>query len=77
MLNLNIQMFGGRGASSSTSSGKYSLSYWRSRGTKIGSKAPKGWVKVIKATTSPKGYSWYSNNKSLFGGERKTMLVKD
>lgn len=44
---------------------------------KVANKAPKGWVKLTNATTAPRGYSWYSNNKSMFGGERKTMLVKD
>lgn len=75
-MKLNIQLFGGRGASSSSSRG-YGISYWRKRGTKVGNKVPKGWVKVKNATTAPRGYSWYSNNKSLFSGERKTMLVKN
>lgn len=39
--------------------------------------APRGYVKTNGATTAPKGYSWYSNNKSLFGDERINILVKN
>ena len=39
-------------------------------------KAPKGFIKTSGATTAPKGYEWYSNNKSLFGDERINILVK-
>ena len=40
-------------------------------------KAPRGFAKINNATTAPKGYSWYSNNKSLFGDERINILVKN
>lgn len=73
MIKLDIQLFGGRGASS----GGTNLNSFRKRGIKIGDKVPKGWVKVVNAVTAPKGYTWYSNNKSMFSGERKTMLVKN
>lgn len=36
---------------------------------------PAGYVKITGATTAPNGFEWYSNNKSRFGGERKTILV--
>lgn len=42
---------------------------------KILKSAPAGWVKVSGATTTPIGYDLWSNNKSRFGGERKTALV--
>lgn len=38
---------------------------------------PKDWVKLEGATTAPKGYSWYCNGKSRFGGEFECALVKD
>ena len=38
--------------------------------------APKGFVKTNGATTAPKGYEWYSNNKNLFGDERINILVR-
>ncbi len=38
---------------------------------------PEGWVEMKGAMTAPKGYTWYSNNKSLLSGNRKTVLVKD
>lgn len=38
---------------------------------------PKGWVKLEGATTAPKGYIWYWNGKSRFGGEFECALVKD
>ena len=46
-------------------------------GRKILDHVPPGWVKVDGATTAPKGYSWYSNGKSRFSGERVSALVKD
>ena len=39
--------------------------------------APKGWRKIDGAVTAPKGYTWYSNGKSRFGGEFKQALVKN
>ena len=38
---------------------------------------PDGWKPVENATTAPKGYTWYSNNKSRFSGEREVALVRD
>ena len=40
-------------------------------------KAPKGWKPTEGALTAPKGYTWYSNGKSRFSGERQQILVKD
>lgn len=58
---------------------KYTKEYWTNKGKKIVNEVPKGYVKLEGATTAPKGYSWYSNNKPLFSekNERKTILVKD
>lgn len=36
---------------------------------------PKGWKVIDGATTAPKGYTWISNGKSAFGGNRKIALV--
>lgn len=79
-MKLDIQLFGSRGASSSNginAKSKKALDSFKARGTTILDKAPKGWTKLSNATTSPKGYSWYSNGKSRFGGEYKSALVKD
>lgn len=38
---------------------------------------PAGWSKVERAQTAPNGYTWYSNGKSLFSGERESYLFKD
>lgn len=38
---------------------------------------PPGWKKVKGAETAPKGYSWYTNGKSRFGGEYECALVKE
>lgn len=38
---------------------------------------PKGWVKIKGALTAPNGYTWVSNNKSRFSGERKSALIKN
>lgn len=38
---------------------------------------PDGWRRIDGAMTAPVGYTWYSNGKSRWGGERKTALVKD
>lgn len=37
---------------------------------------PQGWKITRGAQTAPKGYEWIDNNKSRFGGERKTALLK-
>lgn len=44
---------------------------------KVLKRQPKGWTAIKGAMTAPRGYIWVSNNKSLFGGERKTALIKD
>jgi len=38
-------------------------------------KPPKGWKK-INGSTAPRGYEWYNNNKSRFGKDYKSVLVK-
>ena len=38
---------------------------------------PNGWKIIQGAVTAPKGYTWISNNKSHFSGQRKTGLVPD
>ena len=50
-MKLNIQLFGGRGASSSSSRG-YGISYWRKRGKKVANKAPKRMGKTYKRNYS-------------------------
>lgn len=42
------------------------------------SKLPKGWIytNMHGINTAPNGYVWASNNKSRFGTERKSGLVK-
>ncbi len=37
----------------------------------------KNWKRVKGATTQPKEFVWISNGKSRFGGERKSVLVKE
>ena len=113
MMKLNIQLFGGRGASSSntkketyeqyvkrlTSSKVYQeginqrqtlaklsegldsrvqaqLQGFVERGVKVYSEVPKGYIKLEGATTAPRGFEWYFNGKSRFGGEYKSVLVK-
>lgn len=61
---------------SSTSKANGSLESFRARGVEIKDSVPKGYRKVQNATTAPKGYEWYSNNKDMFGGEYKHVLVK-
>lgn len=58
---------------------KYTKEYWENKGKKIVNTPPKGYTKLEGATTAPKGYTWYSNNKSMFEipNKRKTILVKD
>lgn len=38
---------------------------------------PEGWSVNDRAMTAPNGYLFIHNNKSLFGGERKTALMPD
>lgn len=72
---------GGRGAKAEkgvlTAKSKKTLENLRKRGTKIVNEAPKGYTELTGATTAPLGYTWYYNGKSLFSGERKTVLVKN
>lgn len=49
----------------------------RKKGVQFRNTVPKGYTKLENATTAPLGYTWYSNGKSMFSGERKTVLVKD
>ncbi|MDE5722189.1 MAG: hypothetical protein K2I30_05575 [Clostridia bacterium] len=44
---------------------------------KVLKRLPKDWTPIKGALTAPRGYIWVSNNKSLFGGKRKSALVKD
>ena len=37
---------------------------------------PEGWKRVEGALTAPNGYIVVSNNKSRFGGDRETKLIK-
>lgn len=37
---------------------------------------PNGWKVNEGATTAPVGYQWINNGKSLFGGKRKSGLLK-
>ncbi len=55
---------------------KYTVAYHKSRGTEVRNSVPEGYIKLEGATTAPKGYEWYSNGKSRFGGEYKSILVK-
>lgn len=45
--------------------------------TKTVDTVPEGWIKTEGATAAPKGYTWYNNGKSRFGGEYQNVLVKD
>lgn len=47
------------------------------RNVAVYNKAPKGFTKNTGATTAPRGYSWYNNNKSMFSGDYIGILVKD
>ncbi len=44
---------------------------------KVLKRLPKNWKPIKGARTAPRGYVWVSNNKSLFGGQRKIALIKD
>ena len=39
-------------------------------------KIPNGWKVDEGAKTAPIGYKWVTNGQSVFGGKRKTALVK-
>lgn len=47
------------------------------RGGRVEDTVPEGFIKTEGATTAPKGYTWYNNGKSRFGGEYQNVLVKD
>lgn len=39
---------------------------------------PEGWVRTKGvAQAAPEGWYWANNNKSFFGGERKSALIKE
>ena len=40
-----------------------------------GDSIPSGYKPIAGRTTAPNGFEWYSNGKSRFSGERKTVLV--
>ena len=40
-------------------------------------KLPDGWKRTVGAQTAPAGWYWANNGKSLFGGERKSALIKE
>ena len=46
-------------------------------GGRVEDTVPEGFIKTEGATTAPKGYTWYNNGKSRFGGEYENVLVKD
>lgn len=48
----------------------------RSATYQVANRMPKGWSRVQGATTAPSGYSWISNRKSLFGGKRRTAIIR-
>ena len=56
---------------------KYTIEYWKNKGTPLFDKMPTGWSVCVGATTSPIGYVWICNNKSLFDGIRKHGLLKE
>ena len=64
------------GEKGKNSNEKYSIDYFKQKGVEIKDSVPEGYVKLEGATTAPKGYEWYSNGKSRFGGEYKNALVK-
>ena len=40
------------------------------------SRAPKGFVKTVGATTAPRGFELFDNRQSRFSGRREIVLVK-
>ena len=79
-MKLNLQLFGGRGASSGKQySGSGSVTMKKINGEDyqvINGELPKGWTRIEGALTAPRGYTWVSNSKSRFSGERKSALIK-
>lgn len=80
-MKLNLQLFGGCGASSGKqSSGSGSVTTKKINGKDypvINGELPKGWARIEGSLTAPKGYTWVSNNKSRFSSERKSAIIKD
>lgn len=80
-MKLDLQLFGGRGASSgkqSSGSGRVTMKKINGEDYQvINGELPKGWTRIEGALTAPRGYTWVSNNKSRFSGERKSALIKN
>ena len=72
-----IEKKGGNTAKGSNQKSELSVIYHKDKGHIKEGRPPKDWSKVEGALTAPNGYSWYSNNKSMFGGERESYLYKD
>lgn len=68
---------GNSSAKGSSQKNELSIAYHKDKGHIKEGNPPKGWTKVEGATTAPNGYSWYSNNKSMFSEERESYLYKD
>lgn len=78
-MKLNLQLFGGRGASSGKGSIK-NVTTKKINGKDypvINGELPKGWTRIEGSLTAPKGYTWVSNNKSRFSSKRKSAIIKD
>jgi hypothetical protein len=43
---------------------------------KVVKEVPIGWIENKNTTTIPIGYRLYNNGKSLFSGERESVLIK-
>lgn len=72
-----IESKGGSVEKGSNQKSELGLIYHKDKGHVKEGRPPKGWSKVEGALTAPNGYSWYSNGKSMFGGERESYLYKD
>ena len=46
------------------------------RGVKILDNPPEGWKLLENTNTEPNEYRWWSNGKSLFGGQYEHALVR-
>ena len=73
----NVKNSGGKSAEPKMSKSDRWEKYHREKGNIKEGRPPKDWTKVEGALTAPNGYTWYSNNKSMFGGERESYLYKD
>jgi hypothetical protein len=57
---------------------EFAIKYMKANsGVVILNKIPKGYRKVIGATTNPSNAALYSNGESRFSGKRKTVLVRN